>query len=73
MRGVLRSRVEEVLSVGNVERSGLLDARAVQESVRQFMCYDRGVSAAGLWHILQLQSWSTRWGACGVSAGSDLG
>lgn len=57
MRGVLRPRVEQTLSAPRVRQAGLLDARAVDATVSRFM---RGgeVPAAGLWHILQLQSWA---------------
>jgi asparagine synthase (glutamine-hydrolysing) len=60
MRGVLRSRVEETLSASAIRQTGLLDPRAVDATVRRFMT-EGGVSAAGLWHILQLQSWGARW------------
>lgn len=66
MRGVLRPRVEEALAAANVERTALLDARAVQSTVRDFMRGRRGASAAGLWHIMQLQNWCTRWHASGA-------
>jgi asparagine synthase (glutamine-hydrolysing) len=60
MRGVLRSRVEATLSPSRVRQAGLLDAQAVGTTVKRFMKED-GVSAAGLWHIFQLQSWGARW------------
>jgi len=68
MRGVLRPKLEATLSIQNVRRSALLDAPAVQRTMRGFMRGDRHVSAAGLWHILQLQNWCTRWGASGLLA-----
>jgi asparagine synthase (glutamine-hydrolysing) len=68
MRGVLRPRVEAALSAQSLEHNGLLDVQAVQQAVKQFMSGGRGVSAAGLWHVLQLQSWSSRWDVVGVSA-----
>lgn len=60
MRGVLRPHVEDTLSGSKVRQAGLLDARAVESTVRRFM-RGGGVSAAGLWHVLQLQSWACEW------------
>jgi asparagine synthase (glutamine-hydrolysing) len=65
MRGILRPQVEAVLCPDNVRRCGLLDAAAVTRTVERFMSDRNGVSAAGLWHLLQLQTWSARHGAGG--------
>jgi asparagine synthase (glutamine-hydrolysing) len=67
MRGVLRPRVEETLSDASVARTALLDARAVRETLHRFMRGSPGASAAGLWHVMQLQNWCTRWGASGLA------
>jgi asparagine synthase (glutamine-hydrolysing) len=60
MRGALRPHVEAALCVENVRRCGLLDEDAVSFEVRHFMNGGTSVSAAGLWHLLQLQSWTMR-------------
>ena len=60
MRGVLRPEVEAALSAGSVRRCGLLDPSAVTRTVGRFMSGRNGISAAGLWHLLQLQNWSLR-------------
>lgn len=57
MRGALRSRVEATFSASKIQQGGLLDAHAVQASLKRFMT-DGSVSAAGLWHLFQLQSWA---------------
>ena len=59
LRSALRPRVEDTLSEFSVRQTGILDASAVRTSLRNFMS-GRGTSAAGLWHILQLQSWASR-------------
>lgn len=69
MRGVLRPQIEDALSSENLRRTGMLDPLAVQVFTSQFMLGKRNVSAAGLWHILQLQSWSARWGRDVVGGG----
>lgn len=66
MRGVLRPRVEQTLSENNVAHTALLDAKAVQQTLRTFMRGSPGTSAAGLWHLMQLQNWCTRWRASGL-------
>ena len=60
LRGALRDRLESTLSESAIRQAGLLDARAVRTSLQHFMS-GRGISAAGMWHILQLQSWAARW------------
>jgi asparagine synthase (glutamine-hydrolysing) len=65
MRGVLRPQVEAALCADNVRQCGLLDATAVAHTVQRFMGGRNGISAAGLWHLLQLQNWSTRQRASG--------
>jgi asparagine synthase (glutamine-hydrolysing) len=66
MRGVLRPQVESALCAENVRRCGLLDAGAVTRTVERFMTDRKGVSPAGLWHLLQLQNWSLRHSSCGA-------
>lgn len=68
MRGVLRPKVLESLAASKVRQTGLLDAPAVDATVGRFM-KGAGVSAAGLWHILQLQSWATRWAPTSLVSG----
>ena len=65
MRGVLRPQVEAALSADSVRRCGLLDATAVTRTVERFMSDRNSISAAGLWHLLQLQNWSIRQFASG--------
>ena len=60
MRGVLRPQVEAAMCAENVRRCGLLDATAVGRTVERFMNDRNEVSPAGLWHLLQLQNWSTK-------------
>ena len=60
LRGALRDRLESTLSDFNVRQAGLLDERAVRTSLQRFTG-GSGISAAGMWHILQLQSWAARW------------
>lgn len=67
MRGALRSRVEGALSLEKIEACGLLDARAVQSTLRRFMT-NEAISAAGLWHLFQLQSWATAQGSPSLAA-----
>lgn len=58
MRGALRPTVEHMLSAESVRKAGLLDVRATERTVCRFMSERGAVSAAGLWHILQLQMWA---------------
>ncbi len=69
MRGVLRSRVEATLAPSSVRQTGFLDPHAVGKTVQRFM---KGgtVSAAGLWHVLQLQSWGAAWAPSNLVAAS---
>lgn len=60
LKGALRPELDATLAAPNVRRVGLLDADAVRTSVQRFM-NSEGISAAGLWHIFQLQSWASRW------------
>ena len=60
LKGALRARLESTLSESNVHQAGLLDERAVRTSLNRFLG-DNGISAAGMWHVLQLQSWATGW------------
>jgi asparagine synthase (glutamine-hydrolysing) len=60
LRRGLSTRVHEILSASNVRRSGLLDAHAVTATLERFM-NGSGISAAGLWHVLQLQGWAAKW------------
>ena len=62
LRGALKERVLTTLSPSSVRQTGLLDAHAVNATVERFM-KGGGTSAAGLWHLLQLQSWATQWAA----------
>ena len=57
LKGALRARVESTLAETHVRQTGLLDAKAVRATLQRFMA-GNGVSAAGMWHILQLQSWA---------------
>jgi asparagine synthase (glutamine-hydrolysing) len=66
MRGALRSRVEAVLSASSIQECGLLDAQAVQSTLQRFMT-DESVSAAGLWHLFQLQSWAAARGSSSLA------
>jgi asparagine synthase (glutamine-hydrolysing) len=66
MRGVLRPHVETALCADNVRGCGLLDAAAVSRTVDDFMSNRNATSAAGLWHLLQLQNWSMRHRASGL-------
>ena len=60
LRGALRPTVEAILSESALRQAGILDARAVKGSVTRFM-KGGGISSAGLWHLLQLQSWAAQW------------
>ena len=59
LRGALRDRLESTLSESAIRQAGLLDAHAVNTSLHRFV--GGRVSAAGMWHILQLQNWAARW------------
>lgn len=61
MRGPLREMVAEYLSPERVRRAGLLDAAAVDRAWRRFQSGHREVSAAGIWHLFQLQQWAEHW------------
>lgn len=67
MRTALRTRVEAAFSSSRIEECGLLDARAVRTALKRFMS-DESVSAAGLWHLFQLQSWATHRGSPDLAA-----
>lgn len=59
-RGPLRGIVLDELSPARIERAGVLDARAVQQVVREHLDgrEDRGRT---LWALLSLQCWAERW------------
>lgn len=59
-RGPLRGIVLDELSTARIERAGVLDARAVQQVVREHLDgrEDRGRT---LWTLLSLQCWAERW------------
>lgn len=59
-RGPLRGIVLDELSPARIERAGVLDARAVQQVVREHLDgrEDRGRT---LWTLLSLQCWAERW------------
>ncbi|MBK7367800.1 MAG: asparagine synthase (glutamine-hydrolyzing) [Candidatus Eisenbacteria bacterium] len=59
-RGPLRGIVLDELSTARIERAGVLDARAVQQVVREHLegREDRGRT---LWTLLSLQCWAERW------------
>lgn len=59
LRGALRPTVEVTLAESSIHQAGLLDARSVRTVMHRFMS-GRGSSAAGLWHVLQLQSWAAQ-------------
>lgn len=69
MRGVLRERVEATLCEPNLRQTGLLDPRAIRATVQRFMS-GTGISPAGLWHILQLQSWGAKWASSNMTPGA---
>ena len=64
LRGALKERVLTTLSPSRVRQAGLLDEQAVNATVERFM-NSNGTSAAGLWHILQLQNWANQWQTSG--------
>lgn len=65
-RGPLRGIVLDELSPARIERAGVLDARAVQQVVREHLDgrEDRGRT---LWTLLSLQCWAERWVASAPS------
>ena len=68
LRGALKQRVLTTLSTSSVRQTGLLDTDAVNATVERFMKGGR-TSAAGLWHLLQLQSWASQWTASNRAPG----
>ena len=61
LRGPLRGILEDELSPQRVRELGLLDADAVQRALAQFLAGGVNTSAAGMWFLLQLQRWGSRW------------
>jgi asparagine synthase (glutamine-hydrolysing) len=61
LRGPLRGVLEDELAPRRVRELGLLDADAVQRAVTQFLAGGVSTSAAGMWFLLQLQRWGSRW------------
>jgi asparagine synthase (glutamine-hydrolysing) len=71
LRGPLRGLLEHELAPRRVREAGLLDAHAVQRAVAQFLAGATTTSAAGMWHLLQLQRWACRWLRSGASSAID--
>jgi asparagine synthase (glutamine-hydrolysing) len=68
LRGPLRQRLLEETSAASVRRLGLLDPSAVERGVNSFLRSERNVSAAGIWHLYQVQTWGRRWAEGGNTA-----
>jgi hypothetical protein len=49
------------LSPRRVDALGILDSKAVTASLGRFLDSGRDTSAAGIWFLLQLQRWGSRW------------
>jgi len=63
LRGPLRTQLQDELSAQRVRSIGVLDPDAVSAAVGRFLAGERGVSAAGIWFLLQFQRWAGRWAA----------
>jgi asparagine synthase (glutamine-hydrolysing) len=61
MRGPLRSLLLDELSPARVREVGLLDPVATQRAAEALLASSRAASPAGVWQLLQLQRWSSRW------------
>lgn len=61
LRGALRGVVHDELSESSVRRVGILDSRAVQLALRDFMSGGRKTSPASIWFLFQLQQWGRKW------------
>jgi asparagine synthase (glutamine-hydrolysing) len=62
LRGPLRGHLMEQLSTSNIRRHGLLDPETVEKSTKLFLSGRSGTgSAAGMWILIQLQRWASRW------------
>jgi asparagine synthase (glutamine-hydrolysing) len=61
LRGPLREQLQDELSPRRVDALGILDSKAVTASLGRFLDSGRDTSAAGIWFLLQLQRWGSRW------------
>jgi asparagine synthase (glutamine-hydrolysing) len=61
LRGPLKALVQDELSPARVRQAGLLDAKAVQHALDEFLAGGGRTSPAGIWFLLQVQQWAHRW------------
>jgi asparagine synthase (glutamine-hydrolysing) len=62
LRGPLRPMLLEELSTPRLREWGMLDPTVVHDVTKRFLSQDaRCGSAAGVWILMQLQSWADRW------------
>ncbi len=71
-RGPLRTVVDDALAPARVARAGVLDPRAVRETVNAHL-ENRADRGRTLWTLLSLQMWAERWvtGAAAAPAASE--
>jgi len=58
LRGPLKNRVDSLFEDGAIPRTGLLDARSVQNIWQSFLAGDRRVNFSRVWSLVALLSWA---------------
>lgn len=71
LRGALLEPLRASLAPSRVRAAGLLDADAASGMLRRYLAGGREITAAGMWHLLQLQQWAERWKVAAVEQGAE--
>lgn len=61
LRGALRGWAEDLLSVDSLRESGALNPKVARAQWERFKANGAGVSAMGIWALLNFQAWQRRW------------